>query len=247
MLGSEADQPVLVRHQVHRRRSDERGDEGVHWVVVHRRRGTELAYLATAQHGDPLTQPHRLHLVVGDVDRGRPDPLVELLQLVAGRRTQLGVEVGQRLVEEEHLRLAYQGAGERHPLPLTARQLSRPPAEQVIDAEQLGGPPHPALPFGLIQALGLEREGDVGGHRLVWVERIALEHHRDLASPRRQPVDDVAHRSAPPHWSAARGRRSSATGSSCRNPTARPGRGTHPRRWPGRCRRWHAPDHRHIP
>jgi hypothetical protein len=38
---------------------------------------------------------------------------------------QLGVKVRQGLVEQEHLRVAHDGAAHRHPLALAARQLAR--------------------------------------------------------------------------------------------------------------------------
>ena len=86
-----------------------------------------------------VAQRHGLDLVVGDVDRGRLQPVVQLLELDAHLHAQLGVEVGQRLVEEEHLGMADDGAAHRHPLPLAARELARLALEQLLDAQDLGG------------------------------------------------------------------------------------------------------------
>ena len=55
-------------------------------------------------HRDPRRHGHRLDLVVGDVDDGLPELVVQLLDLEPHLGAQLGVEVGQRLVEQEHLR-----------------------------------------------------------------------------------------------------------------------------------------------
>ncbi len=57
---------------------------------------------------------------MGDVDEGGPQPLVQLGQLGASLHAQLGVKVGQRLIEEEYRRVTYDGAAERHPLSLPA-------------------------------------------------------------------------------------------------------------------------------
>ena len=48
---------------------------------------------------------------------------MELDDLRAGLHAQFRVEVGQRLVEQEDLRLAHDGAAHRHTLALAARQL----------------------------------------------------------------------------------------------------------------------------
>jgi hypothetical protein len=51
--------------------------------------------------------------------------LVQLLDLGAHLHAQLGVEVGQRLVEQEDLGVAHDGAAHRHALALAARELAR--------------------------------------------------------------------------------------------------------------------------
>ena len=73
---------------------------------------------------DPVGHRHRLDLVVGDVDHGGVELLVEALQLGAHLHAQLGVEVGERLVHQEGLRIAHQRAAERDPLLLPAGELA---------------------------------------------------------------------------------------------------------------------------
>ena len=74
-------------------------------------------------HDDPLGQRHRLDLVVRDVDDGGAHLVVQLLDLGAHLAAQLGVEIGQRLVEEEGDRLAHHRAAHRDALALSAREL----------------------------------------------------------------------------------------------------------------------------
>ena len=50
---------------------------------------------------------------------------------------QRGVEVGERLVEEEDPRVAHDGAADRHALALAAGELLRQAVEQVVDLQQL--------------------------------------------------------------------------------------------------------------
>ncbi len=81
-------------------------------------------------HHDLVGHGHGLDLVVGDVDRCGPQPLVQFLDLGAHRHTQLGVEVGERLVEQKHLRIAHDGAAHGNALALTAGQLAGITLEQ---------------------------------------------------------------------------------------------------------------------
>ena len=79
-----------------------------------------------------------LGLVVGDEDRGHAEGLLELLEEGAGLETQPGVEVRQRLVEEEHLRVTGDGPGQGDPLLLPAGELGRPTLHECGKAEALG-------------------------------------------------------------------------------------------------------------
>ena len=71
-------------------------------------------------------------------------PLVQLLDLGAHLHAQLGVEVRQRLVEQEHLRVADDGPAHGHALALAARELARVAVEQWLQAEDLRLPGRPA-------------------------------------------------------------------------------------------------------
>ena len=57
---------------------------------------------------------------------------MEMLDLGASRDTQLGIEVRQRLVHQEDIRLAHDGTRQRHPLTLAAGQRCRAPVQEII-------------------------------------------------------------------------------------------------------------------
>ena len=59
--------------------------------------------------------------VVREVDRGGAQGLMHLLDFGAHLHAQLGIEVGQRLVEQEDLRIAHDGAAHVDPLALAPR------------------------------------------------------------------------------------------------------------------------------
>jgi len=131
-----------------------------------------------------LPERHRLDLVVGHVDGGDAEPVVELLQRGAHADAELGVQVRERLVHQERLRLAGDRAAHRHALPLAARKLRRTTVEQVIEAEQLRDLVHAARDLRLRRASDLQAVREVLPHAHVRVERVALEYHGDVAAAR---------------------------------------------------------------
>ena len=61
---------------------------------------------------------------MGDVDRGVAVLVVQAADLEAHLLAQVGVEIGQRLVEQQRLGLDHQRARQRHALLLAAGQLA---------------------------------------------------------------------------------------------------------------------------
>jgi hypothetical protein len=88
--------------------------------VVEGERGVGLLDDAVFHDDDAVAHGHGLDLVVGDVDHGGLEALVELDDLGAHLDAHLGVEVGERLVEEEDLGLADDGAADGDALALAA-------------------------------------------------------------------------------------------------------------------------------
>ena len=102
--------PQRAGQHVHRRRADEARDEGVGRPVVDMLRRAGLLDIAVAHDDDAIGERHRLYLIVGDVDHGGLQPLVQLANLRPHLHAELGVEVGERLVEEEDDGLPHQSA-----------------------------------------------------------------------------------------------------------------------------------------
>ena len=182
----------LGLEEVHRRRPDEACDEEIHRRVVETLRRGHLLQLAVAHHCDAVAHRHRLDLIVRHVDRRHLQRLLDARDLGAHLHAQLRVEVRKRLVHQKRLRLAHDRPSHRDALPLTTGKLSRPALQQVADAEHSRNLLDPALLLGLRNLAHAQTEGEVVVDRLVWIERVVLEHHRDVAVARRQVVHDSA-------------------------------------------------------
>ncbi len=104
---------------------------------------------------------------------------------------QLGVEVRQRLVEQKHLRIAYDAAAERDALLLAARKLLRLALQKLVQAEHGGGAVDRGLDVGFRGLLVAQAESQIVVDAHVLVERVVLEHHGDVAVARRQVVDHL--------------------------------------------------------
>ena len=83
-------------------------------------RGARLLDLAGIHEHDAVGERHRLDLIMRDIDHGGAKLLVQALDLAPHLVAQLGVEVGQRLVEQEDLRVAHDGAADGDALALAA-------------------------------------------------------------------------------------------------------------------------------
>ena len=140
---------------------------------------------------DAVAHRHRLHLVVRDVDRRHVEPPLELVDLRPHLHAQLGVEVRERLVHQERLRLSHECAAHRDALALPARESLRLALQVLLDLQGLRRVPDALLDLLLRHLVEPKAEGQIVLDRHVRVERVALEDHRDVAFLRSQVVDDL--------------------------------------------------------
>ena len=141
---------------------------------------------------DAVGHRQRLFLVVRDVDEHQPELTLEVAELDAHAELQQPVEVAERLVEEQRLRLRHEHAGERDALLLAARERAGLRSESserpTISSASIARFRRSALP----SALHLQPEGDVVEHGAVREEREVLEDGRRRPLVRRQVDERLA-------------------------------------------------------
>ena len=163
------------------RRADEARDEEGIGAAIEVERRADLLSTAVAQDDEPVGHRHRLRLIVGDIDARGAEPALQALDLAAHLDPELGVEIGERLVEEEGRRLAHDGAAHGDPLALPARELPRLALEQACQLENAGRLAHPPVDLVLRDAPVAQPVGHVVVDAHVGIERVVLEHHGDVA------------------------------------------------------------------
>ena len=117
---------------------------------------------------------------MGDVHEGGVDPLAQLDDLGAHLVTQLGVQIGQRLVHQEHRRVADNGAANGHTLPLAAGQRLGLAVQILGNVQNFRRLTHLAVDLILGHLFQLQGEGHVFIHGHVGVQGVVLEHHGDI-------------------------------------------------------------------
>ena len=104
---------------------DEIGDEGRRRIAIDLLRRADLLDDALVHHDDAVRHGERLLLVVRHHDGGDAEPALQRADLVAQAHPHLGVEGGERLVEQQQARRGRERARQRHALLLTAGELHR--------------------------------------------------------------------------------------------------------------------------
>ena len=80
-------------------------------------------YTTVEHHHDAIRHHHRLSLVVGDINRGDTNILLQVANEKPHLLAQFGIEVGQWFIEQQDTRLYDQCPGQRYPLLLTPAEL----------------------------------------------------------------------------------------------------------------------------
>ena len=124
--------------EVDRRITDKVRNKQIARLAVHRQRLVILLEHAVFHQADARRQRHGLHLVVRDVDKRRAGLQMQALKLGTHFQSEFRVEVGKRLIHEEHLRVWRKRAGDGHALLLAAGKLAGITIHEHADFDDAG-------------------------------------------------------------------------------------------------------------
>ena len=163
-------------------RADEVSDKARGGTVIDVLRCPNLRDASVGHHGDAIAQRHRFGLIVRHIDGGDGERAQQPIDVDAQTLAQLGVERGQRFIEQQHARLHGERPRERDALSLPSRQLidaALPVSAHMHHVEKARNLPRA---FASVQcAADLESVADIFRDVHVGKERVALEHHADIA------------------------------------------------------------------
>ena len=137
-------------------------------------------------HHDPVGHVQGLLLIMSDEDRGDMHLVVQPSQPGSQLLTDVGIERTERLIQQQHAGLDRKRAGQSHPLPLTAGQLSRQPVGELGQVHQLEKLVHSSGDLLARPFPDLQTEADIAGHGEVPESGVVLEHETDVAFLGRQ-------------------------------------------------------------
>ena len=119
------------------RLADEVGDEQRRRIGIYLLGMAHLHQLAQVEHPQAVGDRHRLFLIMGDVDRHDSEFFLDAPDFLAHVDPKLGVQIGQRLVQQQHAWVVNQGAGNRNTLLLAPRKVRRIATRQVIQTQEI--------------------------------------------------------------------------------------------------------------
>ena len=166
--------------QIHGWGTDESRDERVHWFLVELLRAVDLLENTLVEHRHAIAHRHSLDLIVGHVHRGDLQVMLKFHDLRAGLHAELRIQVGERLVHQEHLRFPHDGTTHGDALALATGQILGLAIQQLLQAQNLCCVIHATRDFRLGPLGDLQCKTHVFAHRHVRVEGIVLKDHRDV-------------------------------------------------------------------
>ncbi len=141
--------------------ADEVGHEGVLRLVVDALGVADLLDAAVVHHHDGIGHGEGFFLIVGDVEEGDAQFLLHALQFQLHLLTQLQIQRAQRLVQQKHLRLVDQRAGDGNALLLAAGKRLHGALFVALHLDEAQHAVHALSDLRLGQFAQLEAEGDV--------------------------------------------------------------------------------------
>src|SRR5664280_715061 len=163
------------------RRAEKARHERARRAVIHLGRTSRLLDTSLAHDDQLVSEGERLGLVVRHVHGREGERAEKTEELGSEVLPEFRVECGERFVEEQNARPEREGARERHALLLAAGEPVDGAALEAPHPDRLENLAGARRALGLPHAARAEPERNVLKHGEMRKERVALEHHPDVA------------------------------------------------------------------
>ena len=173
-------------------RTDEAGHEGRLWPVVQILGRAKLLKAAVTHHADAIGQHQCFGLVVGDINEGRAERRLQLLELDFHMLAKLQIEGAQGFIEQQQRRLENQAARDGHPLALSARQFIDALVRSITQSHPFQHGIAALHSLGPAHAAARQSKRDVFAHGHHRKQGQLLEHHVHRAAIRRHAAHALA-------------------------------------------------------
>ena len=160
-------------------------------VIDHPRR-IDLLHHAIEHHANLIRNGQCFFLVVCHIHRRNIEGLLQGADIPAQVHPQFGIQIGKRLIHQEHLGTDNQRPGQAHTLLLPAAQLMRHALCVFIQLHRRQDRRNPLAYFGGRHLLLNQAKGHVIEHAQVRKHCIVLEHHADVPLVRAQMSDRIS-------------------------------------------------------
>ena len=149
--------------------------------MIELQRFPNLRHTAGVEDHDLVGEGHRFHLIVGDIDHGAAQSLMQTGDFDTHLDAQGGIEVGKRLIQQENAWLCHQRTTNRHALALTAGEGFRFTLQQMGQLQHFRNLSHPLVNQIFFRAGQLQAKRHIFRNGKVGIECIRLEYHPNAA------------------------------------------------------------------
>ena len=128
----------LCIHEVHLRRSDKSCYEQVAWLIIQVLRRIYLLHDTVFHNDDSCTKSHSFCLVMGYVNDGSAQVLMQFGDLNTHLNSQFCIQIGKRFVHQEYFRITDDGTSHGNTLSLTTGKSVRLTVKKFVKVKNLG-------------------------------------------------------------------------------------------------------------
>ena len=167
--------------------AEERCDESRAGVQINLFGRAHLLQAALVHDAQPVGERERFFLIVSDEQERDADAALDGFQLGADLLAKVGVERGERFVEQQNVGFQYQRSCQRDALAFAARKLRGPARFLARELHQIQNVANAIA--DMIAGAAAQAEFDVLAHRQMREKRVVLKHRADVALVRLQMLD----------------------------------------------------------